>query len=301
MMRTLSNHRNSLITIMVLPTLFIIFIYRILPSIVLIIAFKDLNNEKGIWRSEWVGFNNFEYLFSSGVLQRIIINTITYNFTFLFIIVTLSLMIAYCLTQIKSKIMISIYLTIFMIPNVLSWVIVSYITRSLLDGNGLFNSILNILGKEIKNFYIDTSPWFYILIIAYTWKHIGFYILIFYSAMSAVKKELILSSAVDGAGIISRYFKVVLPAISGTIITIIIFTIADIFTSDFGLFYNIPRNLGILYPVTDVIDTFAYRGIKTGNFEISVAISFIQALGGLIMSTLLFITYKILRSQNEKI
>jgi putative aldouronate transport system permease protein len=300
MRKLLGNQQNVLLTAMIIPTLVIIFIYRVLPSIVLIIAFKELNNEKGIWRSEWVGWQNFNYLFSSGVLLRIVFNTIVYNITFLVTIVILSLLIAYGLTQLKCYKMVSIYLTVFMIPSVLSWIIVSYISRSLLDGNGFINSVLEMSGQNTKNFYIDTRPWFFILSTAYIWKNIGFYILIFYSAMTAVKKELILSAAIDGAGKMGQFYKVVIPAISGTIITIIIFAIADVFTSDFGLFYNIPRNIGILYPVTDVIDTFAYRGIRTGIFEISVAVSFIQAFGGIIMSALLLSTMKVKRWRNER-
>jgi len=234
--KNLSFHRNTLLTIMILPTLIIIFIYRILPSIVFFIAFKDLNNEKGIWKSDSVGWRNFEYLFSSGVLQRIVFNTIFYNIIFLVVIITSSLLIAFCLTQTKNKKMVSVYISIFMIPSMLSWIIVSYISRSLLDGNGFINSVFTIFGKNTKNFYIDTSPWFFILIIAYVWKNIGYYILIFYSAMTAVRKELIFLAATDGAGKIRQFYKLVLPLISGTIMTIAIFAIVDIFISDFGLF-----------------------------------------------------------------
>jgi len=210
MKNLLSNRKNTLLTAMVLPTLVIIFIYRVLPSIVLVIAFKDLNNEKGIWGSDWVGWQNFEYLFSSGVMQRVVVNTLVYNVVFLVLIVSLSLLIAYGLTQVKNKRMVSVYMAIFMIPSVLSWIIVSYISRSLLDGNGFINSILTMFGQDTKNFYLDSSPWFIILTIAYVWKNIGFYILIFYSAMSAVKKELMLSAAIDGAGKMKQFYKVVL-------------------------------------------------------------------------------------------
>ncbi|MCL2796948.1 MAG: ABC transporter permease subunit [Firmicutes bacterium] len=169
-----------------------------------------MNNEKGIWGSDWVGWQNFEYLFSSGVMQRVVVNTLVYNVVFLVLIVSLSLLIAYGLTQVKNKRMVSVYMAIFMIPSVLSWIIVSYISRSLLDGNGFINSILTMFGQDTKNFYLDSSPWFIILTIAYVWKNIGFYILIFYSAMSAVKKELMLSAAIDGAGKMKQFYKVVL-------------------------------------------------------------------------------------------
>lgn len=283
---------------MFLPTLLAIFIYKVVPSVVLIIAFKDLNNAKGIFKSDWVGMQNFEYLFSRS-FGRILGNTIFYNVTFIVLITLLSLLIAFGLRQIQNRRVVSVLLTLFMIPSLLSWIMVSYISRSLFDANGLLNSLLSTFNMETISWYTDKNPWRFIIIFAYLWKNIGFYILIYYSAMASIKKEFIFASSMDGASKITQFFRIYLPLISKTISVIIIFSIADILVSDFGLFYNLPRDSGMLYPVTDVIDTYMYRGLRSGDFEISAAANFIQAIGGLVLvSSVLLINWR-MRKKHE--
>ena len=292
------KRKDLILTIMLMPTLFSIFIYRIAPSVVLVIAFKDLNTQKGILNSEWVGLENFEYLFSRS-FGRILFNTITYNLIFIFLITFLSLFIAYGLRQLQSPKIVTVILTLFMLPSLLSWIMVSYISRALFDGNGLLNSVLAFLHKDPVNWYTDKNPWRVIIIIAYLWKNAGFYILLYYSAMSSIKKEFIYASSVDGASKITCLFRIYIPLISKTISIILLFSLADVLTSDFGLFYNLPRDSGMLYPVTDVIDTYMYRGLRSGNFEISAAANFIQSLGGLVFVALIYSIRKMVKKSYE--
>ena len=287
--RTLKK-RDLLLTLMLLPTLIIIFIYRIAPSVVLVIAFKELDARRGIWGSDWVGLRNFEMLFSRQ-FGRILFNTISYNIVFVALITVLSLLIAYALRQIKSQKLVSFLLTLFMIPSLLSWIMVTYISRTFLDFNGLVNSLFITLGREPVNWFITIEPWRFIIVFAYLWRNVGFFVLIYYSAMASIKKEYIYASAVDGASRLSQFYRVYIPLIGKTISVILLFAMADILTSDVGLFFNLTRDSGMLYPVTDVIDTFMFRTLRAGDFEISVAANFIQSIGGLLMVLLVLVFY----------
>ena len=67
-------------------------------------------------------------------------------------------------------------------------------------------------------------------------------------------------------------------------IILTIMAIGRIFNSDFGLFYNIPKNSAVLYPVTDVIDTYIYKGLMNmGNIGMSTAAGLYQAGVGFIL------------------
>jgi len=168
---------------------------------------------------------------------------------------------------------------------------VTYISRTFLDFNGLVNSLFITLGREPVNWFITIEPWRFIIVFAYLWRNVGFFVLIYYSAMASIKKEYIYASAVDGASRLSQFYRVYIPLIGKTISVILLFAMADILTSDVGLFFNLTRDSGMLYPVTDVIDTFMFRTLRAGDFEISVAANFIQSIGGLLMVLLVLVFY----------
>jgi len=284
------KRRDLILTLMFMPTLIVIFIYRIAPSVVLVIAFKELDTRRGIWGSEWVGFSNFEMLFSRN-FGRIMFNTISYNIIFIVSVTILSLVIAYTLRQIKNQRLVSFLLTLFMIPSLLSWIMVAYISRTFLDFNGLLNAVRMSFGADPINWFLTTAPWRFIIIFAYLWRNLGFFVLIYYSAMASIKKEYIFASAVDGASRLSQFLRIYVPLISKTVSVILIFGLADILTSDLGLFFNLTRDSGMLYSVTDVLDTFMFRTLRAGDFEVSVAANFIQSLGGLLMVGLVLMVY----------
>src|SRR5512145_2040617 len=68
-------NRNGVLLLMALPGIIQIFIFAYLPMPGLILAFKNYRAAQGIWGSDWVGFKNFEFLFSTGDAWRIIFNT----------------------------------------------------------------------------------------------------------------------------------------------------------------------------------------------------------------------------------
>jgi putative aldouronate transport system permease protein len=89
---------------------------------------------------------------------------------------------------------------------------------------------------------------------------------------------------IDGANKWQQTVKITLPLIRPMMIILTILAIGGIFRADFGLFYEIPRNSGALFPVTNVIDTYVYRTMKVlGDFGMSTAAGFFQSVVGLIL------------------
>ena len=78
--------------------------------------------------------------------------------------------------------------------------------------------------------------------------------------------------------------KITIPMLKPTIIMLTLMAVGRIFYSDFGLFYQVPKNSGALLPVTNTIDTYVYRGLlELGDISMSAAAGVYQSLVGFIL------------------
>jgi putative aldouronate transport system permease protein len=179
-----------------------------------------------------------------------------------------------------------IYQSAILLPFLMSMVILGYIVYAFLSmQNGIVNnSILPIFGKDPIFWYNEAKHWPYILIIANTWKTIGYGCLIYIAAINGIDPSLFEAARIDGANKIKQIFYITIPSLVPTIVTLLIMSIGRIFYSDFGLFYQVPRNAGLLYPTTNVVDTYVYRGLmELGNVGMASAAGFYQSIVGFIL------------------
>ena len=88
----------------------------------------------------------------------------------------------------------------------------------------------------------------------------------------------------DGATKWKQIKYITLPFLAPTVITLTLMSVGRIFYSDFGLFYQVPRNSGLLFSSTNVIDTYVYRGLmESGNIGMSAAAGFYQSVIGFVL------------------
>ena len=93
--RTLKNIKKAFpYYIMLLPGFIYLIINNYIPMAGVVIAFKNVDFRKGIFRSDWIGFKNFEYLFKTPDALLITRNTILYNLAF--IVVNMAVAIRVC-------------------------------------------------------------------------------------------------------------------------------------------------------------------------------------------------------------
>lgn len=286
--------------LMTLPATVWFIIFAYLPMAGLVIAFKDFKYNKGIWGSEWVGLKNFEFFFSSNDAGRIFFHTLGYNLLFLFFNLVLAITLALILNSVSKK-FVKIGQTSLMLPYFISMVIVGYIGMTLFDyESGMLNTILKSMGKEPIAWYETTKPWPFILLIVNAWKTIGTTTLIFYGSLLGIGEEIYEAAELDGCVGLKRIFKITLPLLKPAIITMIILNIGNAMKADFGLFYYLPNNSSLLYPVTDVIDTYVYRALRiNGDVSASAAIGFFQSVIGFIMVVAANATVKKLEPGSE--
>lgn len=273
--------------ILMLPALIYLIFNNYLPMFGIVIAFKNVNYQKGILGSDWVGLKNFEFLFSSGNAWTITRNTVLYNIAFIILGMVLGITVAVLLNEIRGKIPLKLYQTLILLPYLMSWVVVSYLAYAFLSGETGFidNTILPFLGIDKKiAFYQEQKYWPFILVFVNLWKNMGFNMIMYYSCILGIPNDYFEAAKVDGASKWKQITKITIPSMKTTIITLLILNIGKIFYSDFGLFYQVPRNSGMLYNVTQTIDTYVYNALMNqNNIGMSAAASFYQSVVGFVL------------------
>jgi putative aldouronate transport system permease protein len=292
--------KYSPLYLMMLPGVVYLLINSYLPMFGLVIAFKDINFAKGIWRSDWVGLQNFKFLFQTSDAFIITRNTLLYNIAFILIGLVVAVGFAILLNEVKSKIASRLYQSIIILPFLISMVLVSYLVFSMLSmESGFMNkSILPALGIEPIPWYNEPKYWPFILTMVQVWKGAGYACIIYLAAIIGIDPEYYEAAKLDGASKWQQVRKITLPLISPVITMLTLLQIGRIFYSDFGLFYQVPMNAGALFSTTNVIDTYVFRGLlQLGNIGMSSAAGFYQSLVGF---TLVMVSNYVVRKINKE-
>ena len=269
--------------LMMLPALLYLLINNYIPMAGMVIAFKKLNFAKGIWASPWAGLKNFKFLFASKDAWIITRNTLLYNVAFILVNMVVGIAIAILITEVRNTKLKKIYQSAILLPFLMSMVILSYIVYALLSAeNGLVNnSILPLFHIDPIQWYQKPKYWPAVLIIANCWKGVGYGCLIYIASLIGIDPSFYEAARLDGASKWQEITKITLPSLVPTIITLLLLSIGRIFYSDFGLFYQVPMNSGVLFPTTNVLDTYVYRAlIEQGNISMSSAAGVYQSLVG---------------------
>lgn len=277
------NKVLSPLDFMVLPGCIYLLINNYFPLFGIFIAFKKIDYSVGIWNSPWVGLENFKYLFSSSDAWVMTRNTLLYNLVFIVLGNILAITVGILLNELFSKLLQKFFQTSILLPQLISIIIASYIVYALFSNEaGLINKTF-LAGKEI-NFYNSPAYWPFILVFIHLWKSVGYNSIIYLSAIVGINRSLYEAANVDGCTKWKQIRYITLPLLKPTVITLCILSVGRIFFSDFGLFYQVPMNSGALYPVTQTIDTYVYRGLlQLNNISMSSAANVYQSVVGFIV------------------
>jgi len=271
-----------------LPSIILTFIFCYLPLYGIIIAFKNFNPNLGVWGSEWVGFDNFKFFFTSNDALRVTRNTILYNGAFIILNPIMAVILALMFFSLKKRLAVKIYNTIVLLPKFMSMVLVSYIVYAFLNpASGFLNQLLGNLGFPTNlDWYSMPKAWPIILTVVQIWLTVGMNSILYYAALMGIDVALFEAAYIEGAGKICVIKNICLPHLYGIVCITTILAVGNIFGGDFGLFYQVPRNVGGLYSTTDIIPTYVFRGLQDGNMSISTAVGLFQSFVGMILVVL---------------
>lgn len=272
--------------LMMFPGLFLLGLLCYLPLPGLVVAFKDYNPIQGILGSEWMDpwYKNFEFFFKSDSARTVTFNTLFYNLLEAVLVTAGAIAIAILLNEVKNKYLSGIYKGAILIPTFLSWVVIQYILFSFLSvDRGIIN---NMMGEEIY-WYSEPGYWKIIMPLAYVWKNIGYYSVLYVAAIAGINTDYYEAAQLDGATKWQQIRYITLPLIRPTVIVLSLLWVGKLFNGglgDWNGFYTLPNNAGALYSATDVIDTYVYRSLSTiGDYGMSAAVGLYQSIVGFVL------------------
>lgn len=274
--------KYGVLSLMALPALVYFIVNNYMPMFYMFIAFKKISWKLGLFGSPWVGLDNFKFLFTTPDAWLMTRNTIGYNLLFLVISPVVSIFMAVLLAEIAGKLLRKLYQSAFIIPSLVSMTVVGYALYAFLNPTlGFVNTILGKVGKDGPDWYNVSAYWPYILTFTHIWKGCGYGSIVYLASIVGIDQSFYEAALIDGAKRSQKIRYITIPMIMPVVITLLLLNVGRIFYSDFGLFYQVPMNAGLLKKATLVIDVYVYKMLITqGDLAKSSAAGFYQSMVG---------------------
>lgn len=287
--------KNLSLYLMLLPATIVLIIFAYVPLAGVIIAFQDFIPAKGFFGVQnWVGFDNFKYIFTMPDTIQVINNTVYIAFFKLSVGLIFAVVVAIMLNEVRSKTYKKAIQTIIYIPHFLSWVLLSGIFIELLSpSTGLVNKAIELLGfKPI--FFLGDTFWFPITMIATDiWKELGFSTIIYLAAITSIDQQIYEAAIVDGAGKWRQVWHITLPGMRMIIVLMSLLSLGNVLNAGFDQIVNMYN--AQVYQTGDILDTLVYRlGLLDGQFSVATAVGlFKSGVSAFLVSSLYFLAYKV--------
>lgn len=280
--------KNRVLFLMILPVIVYFVVFAYIPMVGVYYAFTRFNFHDGLFGSPFIGLKNFEFLFagsSNAIIWELTRNTILYNIAFIVVGNVMQIATAVILSELPGRLFKKTAQSAMFLPYYISFVLVGVFIYNVFSYEyGLFNNILRSFELNAVDFYSTPWAWIYILIGVHVWKGLGYGSVIYLAAIMGIDRSLYEAAGIDGANVWQKIRFVTLPLLKPTFVLLLLFNLGMILKGQFDLFYQVVGNNGVLYPVTDIIDTYVYRTLVV-NFDIGLgtAAGLYQSLFGLII------------------
>jgi putative aldouronate transport system permease protein len=270
--------------LMLLPAIVLTAIFIYVPMGGVVMAFQDYKPYLGILHSNWVGMDNFKFLFTYPDSKQVIWNT--------FIIAVLKIVFgtiatfsfALLLNEIRNKFMKNTIQSIVFLPHFLSWVVLGGVFMEILAPNGgLVNEFLqNVFGIKPIFFLGDNNYFRTTMVLTEVWKEFGYGSILFLAALAGINPALYEAAEIDCAGRWKQTLNITIPSLIPTLVVVVTLSLSQVLNAGFDQIFNLYNPL--VYQTGDIIDTFVYRmGLISGNFSISTAIGLFKSVVGLVL------------------
>lgn len=277
---------NMLFYIFSLPGVLYLIMFKYLPMAGLYIVFERYTYQGGLFGSEFVGLDNFEFFFRNmSNALRATRNTLVINGFGIVLGIVANVALAIAENEIRSKRFRKVTQSIMLFPHFVSWVVVGMVFNIMLnESNGIINHILVDLGIETVKWYSNPWYWWPILIFAGIWKGVGYGSLVYFSSLIGFEQSLYEAASIDGASRWQKITRITIPLLKPTIIIMLLLSIGGILGGSVDSIMGMTQLNPTLLETTDTIATFVYRSaVANGNFESGAAVTLYQSVFGFLL------------------
>lgn len=275
--------RNRVFLLLLIPAIVYVVVFSYIPMGGAIMAFKSYNFTKGLFASPWVGMKNFRFLVAAGKLWPLTRNTLLYNLAFIVVGMVMEVGFAIIINEMRCRWFKKVFQSFIFLPYFISWVTASAVVQTFLDyDSGMISRLVRGLGLNMVNIYMTPRPWPFLLVFFRMWKGVGYGSIVYLSAITGIDQEMYEAADIDGANSWQKVFRITIPNLVSTMVIMFLLACGQIFRGDFGMFYQLIGNNGVLLEVGDVLDLYVYRAMA-GNANLGYG-----AAAGLYQSVLCF-------------
>jgi multiple sugar transport system permease protein len=167
----------------------------------------------GVSEVRFVGLENFKSLLKSSSYILAVKNTLIFNAISIPLIMILSFLFALLLN--KALRGMEYFRMFFLLPLVIPIASVIQVWRTVFDGYGVLNCVLNSLNIKPVD-WLGTNWSMAVLVLLYIWKNCGYNIILFTAGLNSIPKEYYEAASIDGADGFKRLWKITLPLVIPT-------------------------------------------------------------------------------------
>jgi len=262
--------------LMLIPGVIVTLIYAYGPMFGIVMAFQKFDPVLSFWKSKFVGWKNFRYIFHLPEFNQVMWNTVIISVMKIAFGLIVPLVLALLLNELTKNWFKRLIQTSIFLPFFLSWTVLGGVILGLFMLKGPVNSLLGVFGVDPIMFMGDGN-WFRAIIVGSdVWKGMGYNMIIFLAAIVGINSNLYEAAEVDGAGKWKQLIHITLPGMLPIIILMTTLSLGNILNAGFDqilILYN-----PIVYDHADVIDTFVYRlGIFSQQYAPAAAIGLFKS------------------------
>lgn len=251
-------------------------VFKYVPMVGVMVAFKDYSPRAGILGSPWNDFEHFRFLFSTPQFLELIVNTFRISLLKFVFGFPAPIAFALILNELTNRRYKRVVQSISYLPHFLSWVVLGAIFKVLFSvERGPINAVLRALGGEPIYFLAEPDWFLFSVVITHIWKSIGWGSIIFLASITSIDPGLYDAADVDGANRLQKALHVTLPAMVPVITIMLILTVQNLNQAGFDQIYHLYNPL--VFSVADIFETYVYRvGLVDRQYDFGIAVHLFQ-------------------------